>query len=470
MAAGIERGGSLDLVEPPVSDRLRGQHGLGVGTLRDHDRTPWLPRDLLQELQHGRDDLRLGLDLQPGGARRPGRVTAECMLLGGRDVALGAVGQLDVHRQVEGALRLELQPGDGVDLVRDRGDAQLADPDGLELQLAAGLVVQVDGLPGVDFGQGAGKVRVLHPGDDLSGPGQPGLVGQAAAEDERRLGHGQRDMVVIRDRPIGPFGRGGDGIGVGVEARVLLRAAVVHPHLVAAGALRHDRDERRGGGTRHGPGSDPFRERRREPAVVIGRDGLGAVVVHRVVGQHGDGPAGARLDRQDGQRRVDRSGGGDDVGVLVAGVHVGPDGPLAEGIVDHPIGSADPSPAEGVLGIVHGAPADAGRLEVRGGALDRRGDPGREGRGISGVGRGAQGPHHRRRRVGVRGRDQHPIDGDPGLLHRAIALARSISSRGIMQLSTTTIASRVEPSSRTTALRPDRVVQLRRRGPRGTRR
>ena len=44
---------------------------------------------------------------------------------------------------------------------------------------------------------------------------------------------------------------------------------------------------------------------------------------------------------------------------------------------------------------------------------------------------------------------------------RAIALARSISSRGIMQLSTTTIASRVEPSSSTRALRPDRVVQLR---------
>ncbi len=106
-----------------------------------------------------------------------------------------------------------------------------------------------------------------------------------------------------------------------------------------------------------------FRERGGEPAEVIGRDRFGAIVVHRVIGQHGDRPALPRLNREHGQARVDRASGCDRVGVLVAGVHVGPDGPLAEGIVEHLVRPADPSPAVGVLVVVDHTPADAGRLK-----------------------------------------------------------------------------------------------------------
>ena len=108
-----------------------------------------------------------------------------------------------------------------------------------------GSSCRIDRLLGVDFRQAVGDVSILHAADDRFGPGQPRLVGHAAAEDERGLGHRQRNPVVIGDRPIGLLGEPGDGVGIGVEARVLLGLAVVHPHLVAAGALRHDPDERR---------------------------------------------------------------------------------------------------------------------------------------------------------------------------------------------------------------------------------
>ena len=102
------------------------------------------------------DDLRLGLDLERRGAGRPGGVAAERVLLGGRDVALGAVGQLDVHRRGSGLRALIFRPGEGVDLVGDRRDAEVADPDRLELELALGLVVEVDRLLGVDLRQARG--------------------------------------------------------------------------------------------------------------------------------------------------------------------------------------------------------------------------------------------------------------------------------------------------------------------------
>ncbi len=113
---------------------------------------------------------------------------------------------------------------------------------------------------------------------------------------------------------------------------------------------------------------------------------------------------------------LNRSGRGDRVGVLVAGVHVGPDRPLTEGVFDQLIRVADPAPAIRVLVVIDGAPADAGRLEVAAGALDRLGDPRRECRDVFGIGRGAECPHRRGCRVGVGRGDQHPFGGNSGLL------------------------------------------------------
>ena len=196
-------------------------------------------------------------------------------------------------------------------------------------------------------------------------------------------------------------------------------------------------------------GTDPPGQGGGEPAEVVGRDRLGAVVVHRVVGQHGDRPAGAGLDREHGQRRVDRAGGRDRVGVLVAGVHVGPDGPPAERVVEH---------------LDRAGGSSAGRTCAR----DRRSRSSRRGpaRGLRRRARsprrsGPAGSRRNRRRPDSPAPPSPPAPSgcasprsgsarwgcrsSPG----RVALARSSSSRGIMQLSTTTIASRVEPSSRT---------------------
>ena len=106
--------------------------------------------------------------------------------------------------------------------------------------------------------------------------------------------------------------------------------------------------------------------------------------------------------------------GSDGVGILVARVHVGPDGPVAEGVLEHPVRAANPAAAEGVPVVVDDAPAGPGRVEVRDGPGDALGDPPRQDRGIGGIGGTSQGPHRRRGRMRVRRRDQHPIGGDAG--------------------------------------------------------
>ena len=99
---------------------------------------------------------------------------------------------------------------------------------------------------GVDLGQ---RLRAVGPPSrptTRAGPGQPLLVGHAAAERQRGLGHRQRDPVAIRDRLDTPrAARRGDGVGIGVERESVFGPAVVHPVLVAARALRHDGDEGR---------------------------------------------------------------------------------------------------------------------------------------------------------------------------------------------------------------------------------
>ncbi len=218
------------------------------------------------------------------------------------------------------------------------------------------------------------------------------------------------------DPAVGPLGGRGDRVGISIEARVILGLAVVHPHLVAAGALRHDCDERRLVGLIRGP--NPPAQRGSEPAVIVGRDRLRAVVVHRVIGQDGDRPARARLDRHHGEAGIDRAGRCDRLGVLVTGVHVGPNGLLAERVVDHLVRASDPSSAMGMLRIIDNTPTDSGRLEIAIGTLDRLGDPPREDLHVIGIGRGAQRAHRRGCRMSMRGGDQHPIGGDSGLLLR----------------------------------------------------
>ncbi len=185
--------------------------------------------------------------------------------------------------------------------------------------------------------------------------------------------------------------------------------------LIAACALRHDADE---GGFRV-PRADQRAQLLGEQAVVIRRDGRRAEVVHRVVRQHGDGPAVRRLRRQQGQPRIGRPRRPDGVRVLVAGMHVGADGHLAKRIGQHLVGAADPDARVRVLRRRHDRPADAGRAEIIHRTLQALHDAGQRECRIIRVGIGAEASHQRRRAVGVRGREHDSFRRNAGDFLRA---------------------------------------------------
>ena len=66
------------------------------------------------------------------------------MLLGTRDVSLCSIGQLNIERDRKRALSFKFQAGYRVNLIRYRRNAQVADAEGLQLQLAYRLLVKED--------------------------------------------------------------------------------------------------------------------------------------------------------------------------------------------------------------------------------------------------------------------------------------------------------------------------------------
>ena len=146
-------GGDDDLVEAPVGGGARVEDGFGVGAGGFGDGAAWAAGNLFEEVQQGGDDAGFGFDLESGGAGRPRGVSAEDVLFRGRDVTLGAVGEGDVHGEGQRAVELEFQAGDGEHLIRQGGDAELADADGLELEFGLLAFVEVDGFPRVDLGE-----------------------------------------------------------------------------------------------------------------------------------------------------------------------------------------------------------------------------------------------------------------------------------------------------------------------------
>ena len=404
VGAGVEGAGAFELVHGPVGQRLRGEDGLGVVPLRRLVLPARLARDALEEAEEGVDDARLGLGHKAGGAGVPGVVAAEGMERGRRDVALAAVGQLDVHRRPERAQGLELEAREAVDLAGDRRDAQPADTEGLEHELATRLLVQVDGLAGVDLGLALGQA-VAHLREDGLRPGEPLGVGHAAVEGELGLGHREVDVVAELDLLPGRERHPGDGIGVGTEAGRVLGLAVVHPVEVAAGAVGHHGDEGL-------LGAEQLGETPTELAVVVGRDGAGAVVVHREVGERGDGPSVGRRDGEERELRVGRPRRPDAVGVLVARVHVGADAAPPEGVGQHAAGAMDPAAAVGETLGIGGRPADLRGREIGGCLLDGLDEAARQGAAVGLVGLGAEAAGHRGARVGVGGRDEHALGRD----------------------------------------------------------
>ena len=250
---------------------------------------------------------------------------------------------------------------------------------------------------------------------DGEGPGEAFFVGDAAVEFQGLLDHAERGMIDILHGLQGFHGAVGDLGGVVVDGDRFFLRAVVHPHLVAAGALAHGADERAvaiallahfGG------------EVTAEVAIVVGGDRAGAKVVLRVVREHAERFAIERLQGDDAELRVHRTAGADDVLAEVAGVHVRTTCGLAEGIDDLLARQANPAAVVRVLPVVVAAPADASRLQRRIRRHDGLGDLRREEFRIHRVLSRAEAAHRCRRGVRVRGADHHAVHRDAALLRR----------------------------------------------------
>ena len=91
------------------------------------------------------------------------------MLFRRGDVAFGAIGQLDVEVRGEGRLRLQLQSGERIHFVGQRGDGQITDADGLQFDLGLLPLMQDDRLLGIDLPLVLGEI-VLDLRRDRSAP------------------------------------------------------------------------------------------------------------------------------------------------------------------------------------------------------------------------------------------------------------------------------------------------------------
>ena len=98
--AGCVGGGRAGLfAQTPKRGWLRRHHRGGI---RRHRFDVFFTRPaggLFQQPGGLLDDARLGVDLEPGGARWPSGVTTESVLFRRRNVAARAIGQADVERQ-----------------------------------------------------------------------------------------------------------------------------------------------------------------------------------------------------------------------------------------------------------------------------------------------------------------------------------------------------------------------------------
>ena len=192
----ISRPGAILVLQPPEADRLVFEHRLGGRPVPIGGRASGLPRHLLERRDERVDDFRFGRDLEAGSPRGPGGVATENMLLGGRDVALSAVGKLDIEVHPGRGAAAELEAGEGVDLVGERRNRHLTDADRLEFERCPLPLVEDDRLAGVNLGDVLGEI-IGDPGGDSTGPGKPGLVRQSIAEIENLLRHRKPDIVTV---------------------------------------------------------------------------------------------------------------------------------------------------------------------------------------------------------------------------------------------------------------------------------
>ncbi len=410
IAGNVARERPGEFIHAPVGGGFALEDSLSIGANGFARLFAPLAGDLFEEFHDRFGDLRFGLRFESGGARGPRGVATQLVLFGRGDVPFAAVGQAHGEGLREGAGGFDLQAGEGVDLVGDGGDRDVADADGLELQLALRVVVEEDGLAGVDVGLRLGFLAAQHR-DRFLRPGEALFIRHSSGEFERRLAHGEVGVGVVFQilERRGDFVRQRGGEAVDGRAGGRLGFGIIGEPHVPAGALRHDADEvfiR----------VEQLCDLIAEAAIIVGGQRRRANVVHRVVREQHEGMAIRVPDGEDGEAGVDRTGGADRVGGEVARVHVGADGEFAEGIFAHAVGPKDPAAGGGVIGVVDDREGDLCGGEVLVGLVDRAGEEIGEDLDVVGVSIGAETAHAAGGGVAVRGGDEHAIDGDVGEL------------------------------------------------------
>ena len=165
------------------------------------------------------------------------------MLFGRRDVTLRAIGKFHVERGGKGALRLEFQPGDREDFIWQSGDSKIADAHGLEDEFRFLALVQMDGFRRVNFRQRL-RQPIAHFPNHLLRPGQAFCIRNTVVQREFRFLHPQRHGGMPFNLPIRRRSHCGHFPRVGIVTDLLFRRPIIHPHEIAAGALRHDANKR----------------------------------------------------------------------------------------------------------------------------------------------------------------------------------------------------------------------------------
>ena len=410
VSEGIPRFGAIFIVEPPEADGLGGEHGLRGGAVVIGGRASRLPRHLLERRHERIDDLRFSRDLEAGSPRGPGGVAAEDVLLGGRDVALGAVGKLHIEMHARGGTVAELESGEGINLVGERRNRDVADADRLELDRRPLPLMEDQRLAGVDLRDVLGEI-FGDSGGDAAGPREPGLVGQSIAEVKNLLRDGKGDIVAVVKRLDHPHRLAGHGGGIVLDGCRTLLNAVIHPHQITAGALRERADERAVAIPRRSEGR---RDELAEQAEVIRRHRGRPEVVLRIIRKQGERLSGRILDRDHRELRIDRPRRADDLLGEMPRVHVGKPRRIAEGIDNARLRPAHPAPVVGVVPVIDFPPADSGRGEALVGRHDRRRNRRRQPGRVRRIDAGSQTRKSRRGGVRMGRRDHDPLDRDAG--------------------------------------------------------
>ena len=351
---------SRRVIETPVGRGPGVQDCRRVRSMFVFGRSTFLPRGLFECIEESRDNLRFGLHFQPGGARGPCGVASQHVLLGGRNVTLRPVGEFDVEVRRERRLRLQFQAGQCVDLIRERRDRQFANTDRLQFDFGILPLVKDDCFLRVNLALALGQV-VLHARDDWLGPFETLFVGNAVIQAQCLLDNGERRAVVILHLFEGSLGVLRDALGIGIHRDILLRRAVIHPHEVAAGPLRHCTDECSIPLARL---TEHCREVLAEQAVIIRRHGRRTEVMLRVVGKNRDGLALGCLQGDHGQAGINRTRGTDHVLAEITRVHVRENACFAKWVDDLVLGLANPAAVVRVFPIVDRRPSDLGGLQL----------------------------------------------------------------------------------------------------------